>query len=305
MDWDDLRHFLALARTGSVRAAGASLSVSHSTVLRRVEALEERLGARLFDRSRDGFSLTEAGRQMVPGAERVAAETSAIERSVLGLDRGLEGSISITCSDPWVADLILAELHSFCVQHPGIQLRVGTDGRLFDMSRREADIAIRTLPVGKQPPEHLIGTRVAPLRMGVYVALAHESQLDPNQPNATPRWAAFDDLNVHRNLAAHTPYPDVEPWGGFSSLGAMVSALKHGYGIGMLPVHIGDAEPELRRIDDAEAPHLGNLWLLSHPDLRANARLRACRQAIVDAFRRHAERFGEPPAEDPSGTGTG
>lgn len=294
VDWNDLRHFLALARTGSVRAAGASLNVSHSTVLRRVEALEEELGARLFDRSRDGFSLTQAGRDMVPGAERIESETSAIERSVLGLDRGLEGSISITCSDDWAAELTLAELRPFCDEHPGIELHVGTDSRLFDMSKREADIAIRTLPTGVRPPQHLIGTKLAPLKLGVYVALAHADRLDPNASASQPRWVAFDDAEAHRRLAAGTSFSELEAWGGFSSLAAMVSAIRLGYGIGMLPIHVGDAEAQLRRVDDGEAPHLGDLWLLSHPDLRTNARLRACRQAIVGGFQRHAQRFVGP-----------
>ena len=291
MDWNGLRHFLALARTGSVRGAATSLGVSHSTVLRRVEALEDELGARLFDRSRDGFALTRAGRDMVPGAERIESETASIERSVLGLDRHLEGEISITCSDAWVVDLVLGALRSFCDEHPGIQLRVGSGSRLFDMSRREADIAIRTLPLSKQPPQHLIGTRLAALHMGVYVGRGHRDRLDPGRADSEARWAPFDDPELHRNLATHTRFEHLEAWGGFSSLPALVSALKHGYGVGMLPSYVGDAEPELDRLTSSPLAHLGNLWLLSHPDLRTNARLRACRKAIADAFQRHAGRF--------------
>ena len=85
VDWNDVRYFLALARTGSVRAAGAALQVSHSTVARRVEALEERLAARLFDRSRDGYALSDAGRQMLAGAERIEAEKAA-KKAGAGVD---------------------------------------------------------------------------------------------------------------------------------------------------------------------------------------------------------------------------
>ncbi len=295
MDWNDLRHFLAVARTGSVREAGASLGVSHSTVLRRLETLEEELGARLFDRSRGGFALTRAGQDMVPGAERIEAETNSIERNVHGLDRHLEGEIAITCADDWVADLLLSELRSFCLQHPGIQLRIGSDSRLFDMSKREADIAIRTLPVSKQPPQHLLGTLLAPLHVGTYVAKAHRERLDPDAPESEARWVALDDPNLHKHLASKTEYPDLEAWGGISSLAALVSALKHGYGIGMLPSHVGDSDPALQRLGTSPLPHLGDLWMLSHPDLRTNARLQACRQAIVKAFRKHAGSFGRPP----------
>ena len=291
MDWNDLRHFLALARTGSVRAAGAALGVSHSTVLRRVEALEAQLGTRLFDRSREGFALTPIGQDMVAGAERVEAEVNAIERGVVGRDDQLEGQIAITCSDSWVADLVLAELRSLCAQHPGIELRIGVDGRLFDMSKREADIAIRALPVSKSPPPHLIGTRLAPLHMSCYVAVAHAERLDPDRPDSEARWVAFDDPDVHRNLASTTRFPDMPAWGGFSSLAAVVSALKHGYGVGLLPCYVGAAEPALQLLREPNFPHLGDLWLLSHPDLRTNARLRACRKALVAGFERHADRF--------------
>ncbi|MBX2804261.1 MAG: LysR family transcriptional regulator [Myxococcales bacterium] len=300
MDWNDLRHFLALARTGSVRAAGSALGVSHSTVLRRVEALEEELGTRLFDRSRGGFALTQAGQDMLPGAERVDAEMGAIERGVLGRDDQLEGKISITCGDAWVADLVLAVLQPFCAQHPGIALHVGVDDRLFDLSRREADIGIRALPVSKQPPQHLIGTRIAPMHMCSYVAVAHAERLDPERADSEARWAAFDDPDVQRNLASTTPYSHLEIWGGFSSLAVLVSALKYGYGVGLLPCYVGDVEPELRRLPTPQLPHLGDLWLLSHPDLRTNARLRACRRAITEGFERHLWRFdgsGRPPTQ--------
>jgi DNA-binding transcriptional LysR family regulator len=120
MDWDDVRHFLTLARSGSVRAAGASLGVSHSTVARRVEALEARLGARLFDRTRDGYTLTPTGRQMLAGAERVEREMDDLARGVVGADERLVGTVALTCSDNFVAGLLLGDLAAFCRTYPGI-----------------------------------------------------------------------------------------------------------------------------------------------------------------------------------------
>jgi DNA-binding transcriptional LysR family regulator len=152
MDWDDVRHFLALARAGSVRAAGLALGVSHSTVARRVEALEARLAARLFDRSRDGWSLTGAGARMVPVAERIERDLAALELGLAGTDERLEGAVALTCSDPFVAGFLLRELAAFCARHPGIALHVDADGRPLDLDRREADIAVRALRVGVLPP---------------------------------------------------------------------------------------------------------------------------------------------------------
>jgi DNA-binding transcriptional LysR family regulator len=301
VDWNHLQHFLALARTGSVRAAGAALEVSHSTVLRRVEALEETLGARLFDRSRDGFALTAAGREMLPRAERVAAEVASIARGVAGRDTQLEGPISLTCGDAWVADLLLAELRPFFEAHPSIHLRMGVESRLFDMSKREADIAVRVMPRGQQPPQHLIGTVIAPVHMCTYVGADHADRLDPDLPDTEARWVSFDDVQIQRAHVARTRHPDLPLWGGFSDLGLVVSAVAHGYGVGILPSYVGDAEPALRRLRDARLTHLGDLWLLSHPDLRSNARLRACRQAIVQAAQRRMGRFdGTGPLPHPA-----
>jgi molybdenum-dependent DNA-binding transcriptional regulator ModE len=110
VDWDDIRHFLALARTGSVRAAGSLLGVSHSTVARRVEALELWLSVKLFDRHRDGYLLTDAGTEMVAGAERVERELAALERALAGQDARLEGPVRVTCTDPFMARLLLRAL---------------------------------------------------------------------------------------------------------------------------------------------------------------------------------------------------
>ncbi|MEM7437027.1 MAG: LysR family transcriptional regulator, partial [Myxococcota bacterium] len=103
VDWNDVRYYLALARLGSVRAAGAKLGVSHSTVARRVEALEARLAARLFDRNRDGYTLTDAGRRMLSRAERVEKEMLALERDLVGQDERLAGPVCITCCDEYVS----------------------------------------------------------------------------------------------------------------------------------------------------------------------------------------------------------
>ena len=140
--------------------------MSHSTVARRVEALEARLAARLFDRTRDGYTLTEAGRNMRATAERVESELAALERGIVGTDERLEGPVAITCCDHYVSGLLIGELRPFCDDHPDIELQLTTDARSFDLSKREADLAIRALARGVSPPEHLIGQRVAPEVLG-------------------------------------------------------------------------------------------------------------------------------------------
>jgi len=291
MDWDDVRHFLALARLGSVRAAGASLGVSHSTVARRVEGLETQLSARLFDRNRDGYVLTEAGRQMLPGAERVEREMAAMERGLVGKDERLAGFVSVTCCDVYVSDVLVRELTLFCEEYPDIELCMTTDSRPFDLSKREADIAVRALRTGHQPPEHLIGMKLAPLVMANYVAIAHADRLDPEVVGTNTRWVGFEDRKIMAAMIAGSSYPEVLPRGSFSSLPLMVQATREGLGISMLPTYVGDRDPALRRLAHSDRRHMADLWLLSHIDLRDNARFRVTRGRVVQAMKNHMSLF--------------
>lgn len=291
MDWDDVQHFLALAEAGSARAAGTALGVSHSTVVRRVEALELRLSARLFDRGRDGYTLTDAGRQMLPGARRIADEMAALERTVIGKDTRLVGTVAITCCDNYVAGLLLEELTGFCQTHPGIELVFTSDGRLFDLARREADVAIRAVATGTTPREHLIGRTLAPLKVASYVAREHAERLDPELGGAQSRWLGFDERVTMELMVAGSGYPQLPIWGSFATLELMHRAVRRGLGVAMLPTWVGDPDGALCRLTRPDLRHMGDLWLVSHPDLRDNARFRATRAAIVDAFDKHAALF--------------
>lgn len=289
MDWNDVRYFLALARLGSVRAAGKALGVSHSTVARRVETLEAHFSTRLFDRGPDGYVLTGAGRLMLPGAERVEAELAQVERSLVGQDDRLSGAVAITCGDNYVAALLLTALSDLCAAHPAVELRVTVDGRPFDLAQREADLAVRVLAAGARPPEYLLATRVAPLVLASYVAVAHLRRLDP--AGGGSRWLGFEDPALSDRLIAGSSYPSVPSWGSFASLETLQHAARAGLGLAMLPVYVGDRDPALQRLEQPDLRPLADMWLLCHPDLRHTARVRAVRAAITRAFQEHAALF--------------
>ena len=302
MDWDDVRHFLALARLGSVRAAGSSLGVAHTTVLRRVQGLEQRLNTRLFDRDRDGYHLTVSGQDMLEAAVRVEQEMDTLQRGLAGRDKRLVGPVAVTCSDEYMARVLLGDLAAFCAAHPEIELNVTTDSRDYDLSRREADVAVRMVGLDSTPPEHLIGFQVGHIHMASYVARAHAERLDPDREGSEARWLAFDDVPIVREMVQTSSYPDLPLWGTFPGIGLMVCAVKEGYGLSMLPTYVGDQEPELLRLERADLRKVANIWLLSHPDLRSNARIRAVRQQIREIMSKHADLFdGERPADAPSG----
>lgn len=291
MDWDDVRHFLALARTGSVRAAGSLLGVSHSTVARRVDALELRLGVKLFDRHRDGYLVTEAGREMMVSAERVEREMAALERGLAGQDARLEGPVRVTCTDPFIAKLLLPILGRLCEAHPGIELELDADAKNLDLSKREADVALRALLPTVPAPEHLIGRRIAPITLCNYVGAEHAARLDPEQGGRPGRWLGSSMAKILEELVASSSYPEAPIWGTFPSMAVMAEAARSGLGMVMLPTYVGDPDPKLQRLAKPDLRHVADFWLLSHPDLRDNARLRATREAISTGLLAHAALF--------------
>lgn len=296
MDWNDVRYFLALARTGSVRAAGTSLSVSHSTVARRVETLEEELATRLFDRSRDGFALTDAGEQMLVRAECVEKEMAGLERDLAGQDERFEGRVAVTCCDEFVSAILIEHLTPFCAEYPDIELALTNDSRAFDLAKREADIAVRIKARDAQPPGYLLGQKTVPIVVANYVAIEHEARLDPEVQGSEPRWVAFDDERQTDVMISTSSYPHVPRWGSMSSLALMLQAVRAGLGICMLPCYVGDGDPSLRRLAKPDLRYVADMWLLSHPDLRNNARLTAARTCIAAALRDKVAYFrGDEP----------
>ncbi len=290
MDWDDLRYFLAVARLGTVRAAGDQLAVAHTTVARRVEALEERLATRLFDHHRDGYVLTEAGRRLMPAAEAVESGVHALTRELAGRDARLEGPVHVTCGDDYVAAQIVADLAPWCRVNPGVELQVSTDGRAYDLARGEADLAVRALLVGSSPPAYVVGHRLAPIRVAPYVGLDHAARLTPPQPDA--RWLGYPDMRVMAEMVRAQPWSGLPVWGAFNGLAPMVAAVSEGLGLALLPVYVGDVEPALVRVAGGVVRHAAELWMLHHPDLRETARVQAVRHLIRQGFSRRTELFG-------------
>lgn len=284
MDWDDVRHFLALARTGAVRAAGAELGVSHSTIARRVDALEAHLATRLFHRHTTGYTLTEAGQQMVAAAERVEQEMAELDRSLAARDERLAGPVSITCADHVMAAIVLEGLASLIDAHPGIEITLTVDVRPFDLGRREADVAIRSQARGSQLPGWLVGRQVGPVVLASYIASAHQETLDPEKHGTRPRWLGYEDREMQNTILARCSYPHLPIWGSFVSLELVLAAARAGLGLAVLPTYVGDRDPALQRLSRPDLTPVADLWVVSHPDLRDTARFKAVRSQIVESL---------------------
>lgn len=228
---------------------------------------------------------------MVSSAERVEREMAALERGLAGKDERLAGRVRVTCCDEFVAEMIVKELAGFCERYPEIELDIVSDSRSFDLSKREADIAVRTLAVDTNPPEHLLGRKLVGVHVANYIAHEHAHRLDPEREGTSPRWISFEPRKHAELMIKAGSYPDVPLWGAFSSLSLMAQAVQEGLGMIMLPCYVGDPNPGLRRLAKPDLRRVADLWLLSHPDLRDNARFQAARTCIADALLAREDRF--------------
>src|SRR4051812_847897 len=164
IDWDDLRTALFLARAGSVRSAARSLGVSHSTVLRRLAALEARAEVRLFERKPDGYELTAAGQDVFDTAKSLEDVVLGLERRVEGRDLRLSGPVRVTLPDP-LLPLLLPDARDFCAAHPAIEVTLAVGLRFADLANREADVAIR---FAGEPPPDLVGRKIGSGMCAIY-----------------------------------------------------------------------------------------------------------------------------------------
>ncbi len=275
MNWDDLKIFLAVAEAPSMRVAAKRLKVSHTTVSRRIESLEEDLGVKLFDRLPSGYQLTASGEELLPVALKTDASIHAYGRSVVGRDSALEGQVCVTIPEMLVTHLFMPIFADFMRQHPAIQIKIEDSFDLFNLSRREADVAIR---LTNAPPEHLIGRCLGTLRHAAYATPEYAAEHHPERKDSTARWVGWGSPDDHPEWIARSPFPHLRIGGHFNNIQIQQDVALRGLGIGYFPCVVGDGAPDLVRLSDPE-PYM-KVWLLSHRDLRAAARMRAFREFV-------------------------
>lgn len=274
MDWDDLRYFLAVAKTGSLSGAARALGVNHSTVFRRVHAFEERLGVRLFDRLPSGYALTVAGDEMRDSVERVDAEIDGLGRRLAGRDLRLTGPLVVTTTDTLAQWVLAPHLAAFKRAHSGIDLELILAAEFFNLSKRQADVAIRPT---RDPPENLVGRRVGKVAFAVYAAADYLAGRGKVGDLGRHDWIAFDDSLTHLAAARwmRETLPDATVTLRSNNLIGLMAAARAGMGAAVLPCFMGDAEPALSRLAGPGVVPASGLWLLTHEDLRHTARVRA------------------------------
>lgn len=279
-NWNELRLVLAIQRAGSLTAAAKALGVDHSTAFRRLNALEAGLGVRLFERLPGGtYQATDGGARMAIAAERMEDEALALDRDITGRDHRLSGRLRVTSSETLAYCVLTRHLAAFRQAHPGIVVELVIDNRVLNLSRREADIALR--PV--RPKEgDLWGRKLADVAWTLYgapdyLAVNGGPVADTNElgrygligwEETTAGIQAADWLDRTATADAFVYRTN--------SLVNQLGAARASIGLALLPCYLGDGDPGLARALREPVPELmGELWIVTHADLKATARVRA------------------------------
>lgn len=284
MDWDNTRIFLAIHRAGTLRGAAVLLDIDQATVGRRLAALEQSLNATLFLRTPSGYLPTPAGEAAARSAERMEAAAHQLQREMQGIDNRLAGLVRVTTTDTMAVHFVMAAMRAVHERHPEIRVDLLVDTSITSLTRREADLAVRTL----RPTEpDLIARPLARRSSGLYASPAYLERRGTPRPDSG--LAGHDLVIFHPSVAPRQAHKLAgEPVAGARvvmqvNTGMMLQeAARAGLGIAELPVHMVAGDPRLVRILP-EREHHYEMFLVMHGDLARSARVRAVADAIVAA----------------------
>lgn len=269
---EDLRLIHAIGAAGTLGGAARHLSVDHSTAFRRLGALERRLGVRLFERARDGYTPTAAGDAAVSAAAELLDGLGHLEQQLAGEDLRPSGVVRVTTTDT-LLDFLAPAFTAFRAAHPEITLEVVATNVFFTLTKRDADVAIRP---SSTAPENLVGRRLGEIATAPYAGPGYLARREGLALEAHD-WLAPDESLGHLGAAQWMQKripPERVVFRG-SSLLALCATARAGLGVAPLPCYLGDADPELARVGPPIAETASALWLLTHPDLRRVTRVRA------------------------------
>ncbi|GKQ49188.1 LysR family transcriptional regulator [Bradyrhizobium sp. Ce-3] len=280
MEWSDLRVFLAVAREGTLGAAARKLGQSQPTMGRRLRELERALGQTLFQRTADGFVLTDEGASVLAHAERMEEEADALAREVVGQDRQLDGLLRISSSDWFGAHLLTPVLAEFARLQPRVVVELLTDARLYSLPRREADIAFRITPFDEA---EVISRRLMHIAYGVYVRADSSFAPRPGDGRGTPLITmdtAFGGMPDAVWLKKMMPNAHIVSRSNNREVQARMCA--EGAGIAVLPRPLADSMTGLRLIDLGTPPPGRDTFVGYHRDLKRLVRLRALLDLLIE-----------------------
>ncbi len=279
-NWDDLRFLLALTRSGSLAGAAKSLGVNESTVARRIDRLEAKLGARLIERASGQLHPSEAGRQVLAAAERMDLEAQSVAGQVAGSDQRIAGRVRLTAVPILVNRVLMPALPALLTAHPALELELIAEPRDLSLTKREADIALRLARPRKETRN--LARRIGTLDYAVYgLAEANKDSLlwvtyeDSLTDLPQARWIA-ERLKAEGAAAAQVKVNDAE---------GLLQSLRAGLGKSLLPVKVAGSDAALGRLEGYPAGPSRELWLITHPELRRLPRIGAVTDWLAALFK--------------------
>lgn len=263
----DLDVILALVRAGTLADAGQRLAVDGSTVFRSIQRIERGLGQRLFDRSRTGYLPSELALQLVSHAERIEAELEDARSALQQEPEQVSGLVRITSTDTIMNSLVVPVLQSIHRMHPQLRFELHTGNELANLTRRDADIAVRAT---MRPPAHLVGKSLGGIRIAVFAQRASGLINLEDALTAQVPWIAPDDaLPEHPSvLWRKRHYPKVEPIYRVSSIATVMESVVAGLGIGVIPLFMAAGREDLNALTPSLEDYQTQLWLLTHVESR-------------------------------------
>jgi DNA-binding transcriptional LysR family regulator len=305
LDWDSLRFVLALSETGSYAGAGRALKVTHVTIMRRIAALESQLGVKLFHRSEQGFRATRAGREIAVYAASVSEGISSLERRLEGHDRKSQGTVRIATTDTLFHGFLAPQFKSLATVFPQITCEISTDNRFLNLTKGEADIAVRP---SNAPPDALFGRRVVNLAYAVYGVpwIARNLARETASRRIPSLIEKFSWISLSDDLQHTVPWqwldrsvPADRICARFNSVLAATHAIASGLGIGIAPCFLAADNPNLVPLSPVLPDCDTEVWILCHKDLKDLPRIRSVTSYLANAFRKSAHHFDPRTASGP------
>ena len=295
IDWAELPYFLAVARTGSLRAAADLVDGTHATVDRHLRSLESSYGVRLFERSTTGLSLTPAGESLVPMAEDAELAVISARRRIEGLDREAAGTVRVT-APPFLAFDILAPIFArFAERYADIDLDITLTNRFQDLTRSEADVSVR---VAHAVSDDVIGRRVLQYASGIY---ASRDYLAKNWDTRGKKgeglhWIGWGDASPMPDWVRDSPFPRASLRHAMREGDMVRYMVQQGQGMSYLPCFMEKYLPGLVRVPGTQAALDRSIWLLLHADLRKTTRVRLFVDYMAQALKALRSEFLGPLA---------
>ena len=278
MNWDDLRLFLAVARTGSISGAAKQLDVQHSTVSRRMRQFEQKLGTRLIERKQGGYELTPAGESVKEAASHIEREVLTVDGALHDIDTNLVGPLRVTAINNMASSVLMPMFARFSKLHPQIELHVIVSNLDASLAQREADVAIR---LTNSPTDTLIGKRLVTVASTIYGSRSYLEKL--HEQGGEPKWIGVECCGFHKTWTKQSCGEQTHNFISDDTL-LTLSAIREGLGVSILPCFMGDTDPLLERYCDPDPAFNLGLWVLLHPDLKRTARVLAFRDFMSEAI---------------------